>query len=565
MTLFNRKWLTGNFYALVGAFLQTWRNVRRSASYANFIIAGIPNVIILAWIANQSDNPVAVTYIAFGSSLMLVWTNAVFRMGWALSEERWGGLLDAGLVSRTPIIIMMLGKSVALSFFSLLTGAGAFILILLVSNHPVTISSLLLSVLSLGVTLFVMICTGFFFCPITVLIGEPAGLFATVMPFGVACSGFLYPIDILPLALQAIARGLPTSWGMENIIMSVTGSGSAAVFLKLPHKYSEVAFMSESRELAFDCTDLKRLYTARNSFGKKQVTAALDGLSLSCPKGIVFGILGPNGAGKTTLVRILSTLLTPTAGSARVCGFDVVKQSREVRLHIGQVLGGDRGYYGRLSGRENLLYFAALNHLSPKEASRRVDEMLERVGLSESKNILMERYSRGMKQRVHIARGLLMDPEILFLDEPTIGLDPFGAQELRQIIPELTAQGKTVLLTTHYMFEADSLCQTIAMINNGKLVAQGSPAEIKSRLSHVVMIEITLKEASKALAQTIAGLEGVRQVDTGADGVLPKLVIHTWSDVDVLSRITAVVGQNGIGKIVTREPTLEEAYLNILK
>lgn len=232
--LLHREFLVGNYYALIGAFLQTWRNVRRSAGYANFVIAGIPNVVILAWIANRSDNPIAITYIAVGSSLMLVWTNAVFRMGWALSEERWGGLLDASLVSRTPIIVTMLGKSIALSFFSLLTGAGAFILILLVSNHPISITSLPLAVLSLGVTLFVMICTGFLFCPITVLVGEPAGLFATVMPFGVVCSGFLYPIDILPSALQAIARGLPTSWGMESIIMAVTGSGSTGdIIIKL--------------------------------------------------------------------------------------------------------------------------------------------------------------------------------------------------------------------------------------------------------------------------------------------------------------------------------------------
>ncbi|MEE8419263.1 MAG: ABC transporter ATP-binding protein, partial [Dehalococcoidales bacterium] len=236
--------------------------------------------------------------------------------------------------------------------------------------------------------------------------------------------------------------------------------------------------MNNSQEWAVQCENLGRVYTSRNALGKKQETVALDGLNLNIPKGVVFGVIGPNGAGKTTLVRILSTLLMPTNGSAKVAGFDVVSQAKEVRRNIGQVLGGDRGYYGRLSGRENLLYFAALNHLSPGQAGRRVDEMLEKVGLIDSKDILMERYSRGMKQRVHIARGLLMDPDILFLDEPTIGLDPFGAQELRQLIPELASQGKTVLLTTHYMLEADTLCQTVAMINKGKLVALGSPAEI---------------------------------------------------------------------------------------
>src|SRR3989304_2153983 len=163
--------------------------------------------------------------------------------------------------------------------------------------------------------------------------------------------------------------------------------------------------MSDSQQWAVECENLGRVYSSRNALGKKRETVALDGLTLTIPKGIVFGVLGPNGAGKTTLVRILSTLLTPTSGFARVAGFDVVRQAAEVRRHIGQVLGGERGYYGRLSGRENLLYFAALNHLSPGKAGGRVDEMLEKVGMTESQDTLMERYSRGMKQRIHIARG----------------------------------------------------------------------------------------------------------------------------------------------------------------
>jgi len=323
--------------------------------------------------------------------------------------------------------------------------------------------------------------------------------------------------------------------------------------------------MNDSQQLAVECEDLKRVYTSRNALGKKQQTAALDGLSITIPRGVVFGVLGPNGAGKTTLVRILSTLLTPTSGSARVAGFDVVKQAREVRRHIGQVLGGDRGYYGRLSGRENLLYFAALNHMSPGLAKRRVDEMLEKVGMFESKDILMERYSRGMKQRVHIARGLMMDPDILFLDEPTIGLDPFGAQELRQLIPEMASQGKTVLLTTHYMFEADTLCQTVAMVNKGKLVALGSPTDIKRRFSKITVVEVTVKEDLKGLTDELAKLDGVQRVDKGAEGVLHKLIVQITVGIDLREQITAVAVRAGIENIVSREPTLEEAYLNILK
>ena len=221
-----QAFLRGCLYALRGAFLQQWKSAKRTAGYATFIFAGIPNVIILLFIARRSDNPVAITYIALGSSLMLVWTNAVFYMGWSLTNERGGGLLDVSLTSRTPLMITMLGKSLALTIFSLITGAGAFIVVMLASGHVVPFANLPLALGSLAITMFVMICAGFIFCPITVLVGEPSGLFAAVMPFGVVCSGFLYPINLLPGVLQAIARVMPTSWAMEASIMATTGSGS---------------------------------------------------------------------------------------------------------------------------------------------------------------------------------------------------------------------------------------------------------------------------------------------------------------------------------------------------
>jgi len=225
----------------------------------------------------------------------------------------------------------------------------------------------------------------------------------------------------------------------------------------------------KSKEYAAECQNLSRIYTSRIRLGEKREVHALRDLTLSIPTGTIFGILGPNGAGKTTLVRALSTLLTPTSGRACVLGFDVVRNAAEVRNHIGLILGGERGLFARLTGKENLQYFAAINHMSPKIADRRSDEMLEMLNLTANPHLLVEQYSRGMKQRLHIARGLLTDPEIMFLDEPTIGLDPFGAKELRELIPRLVERGKTVLLTTHYMFEADTLCNTIAMINKGSI------------------------------------------------------------------------------------------------
>jgi len=174
------------------------------------------------------------------------------------------------------------------------------------------------------------------------------------------------------------------------------------------------------------------------------------------------------------------TLLIPTSGAARVLGHDVVRDARAVRRKIGYVFGGDRGAYERLSGLDNLRYFSELYGVPPKVQKRRIPELLELVGLMGREKERVEGYSRGMKQRLHIARGLLHDPPVIVMDEPTIGLDPVGARELRHTISELAQAGKTVLLTTHYMYEADALCDRIAVIAEGEIVAEGTPSALKS-------------------------------------------------------------------------------------
>src|SRR5947207_8211821 len=176
---------------------------------------------------------------------------------------------------------------------------------------------------------------------------------------------------------------------------------------------------------------------------------------------------------------MLITLLLPTSGSARVLGYDVVKDARKVRERIGYVFGGDRGLYERLPELDNLRYFAELYGVPPRDQRRRIGELLELVGLTGREKEKVEGYSRGMRQRLHIARGLLHDPEVIFMDEPSIGLDPIGARELRQTVRSLVDAGKTVLLTTHYMFEADALCDRIAVINDGRIVASGTGADLK--------------------------------------------------------------------------------------
>jgi len=316
---------------------------------------------------------------------------------------------------------------------------------------------------------------------------------------------------------------------------------------------------------AIEVTELRRVYFDNKLLGRGRETVALDGISFSVEPGSVFGLLGPNGAGKTTTVRVLTTLLTPTSGQARVLGLEVVRQAQMLRPRIAFIFGGDRGLYGRLTGSENLRYFAALHQLSPREAKRRAGDLLEQVGLSGRGDTLVEQYSRGMKQRLHLARGLLIDPEVLFLDEPTIGLDPAGARDLRRLVPELAAQGKTVLLTTHYMYEADAICDRIAIINKGELVAQGTPAEIKSGFGMGSVLDVVLRQPASELVPALEKIEEIEYVDVGAEGPYPKLTILTTDATLTRARIEALVGETNLERIALRAPTLEEAYLKLVR
>ncbi|OGO40145.1 MAG: hypothetical protein A2147_09385 [Chloroflexi bacterium RBG_16_57_8] len=318
-------------------------------------------------------------------------------------------------------------------------------------------------------------------------------------------------------------------------------------------------------DAVIECAAVTRKYSSRTLTGQKRETVALDGISFQVPRGIVFGLLGPNGAGKTTTIRVLSTLLIPDSGKATVAGYDVVKEASKVRRKISLILGGERGLYGRLTGKENLRYFAALNHLSPALTNSRINEVLERVGLSSAANRPVEQYSRGMRQRLHVARGLLSDPEIIFMDEPTIGLDPVGAQELRQMVPELISQGKTILLTTHYMSEADELSAQIAIIDKGRIVASGTPTDIKRHFSRICVLEVILRQVRPKAVEELAPIQGIKRVISSIDGPIQKLTIHTAPNVEVRADVRRLLGETNVESMVDRDPTLEEAYMSIFK
>lgn len=228
---------------------------------------------------------------------------------------------------------------------------------------------------------------------------------------------------------------------------------------------------------------LHREYRTTLGFFKRtaKTIPALKGISFAVEKGEIFGLLGPNGAGKTTTIKILTTLLAPTSGTAKVLGLDCFGQERKLRQRINFILGGERNLYWRLSAWDNLSYFSDLYGLAEATKKQRIGHLLDLVGLGDRAHHKVESFSKGMKQRLQIARGLINDPEVIFLDEPTLGLDPVGARTLREIIRAQADQGKTVVLTTHYMQEADDLCGRIAVINHGELLALDTPAGLKQR------------------------------------------------------------------------------------
>ncbi len=311
---------------------------------------------------------------------------------------------------------------------------------------------------------------------------------------------------------------------------------------------------------------LERSYKARTGIrrGSAKEVHAVRGVSFEVQSGELFGLLGPNGAGKTTTIKMLITLLLPTAGSARVLGHDVVHEAREVRRRVGYVFGGDRGLYERLSALDNLRYFSELYGVPAREQKERIGELLELVGLTGRERERVEGYSRGMRQRLHIARGLLHRPDVLFLDEPSIGIDPVGARELRATVATLVQQGTTVLLTTHYMFEADELCDRIAVIADGSIVATGTPAELKRGVVDGRVVEVEVYGAVDTALAHLRAIAGVRSVAVEESGQAQLVVVRAEPDAEVTSAVLACLSDVRLGRVATREPTLEDAYVELL-
>ena len=312
--------------------------------------------------------------------------------------------------------------------------------------------------------------------------------------------------------------------------------------------------------------DLRRSYQTTTGIihRKPKETVALNGIDLDIQAGELFGLLGPNGAGKTTITRILATVLLPTSGSVQIFGLDIVKDVKKIRPRIGLVFGGERGLYWRLSGKDNLQYFADLYKVPPDVSKKRIPELLELVGLTDRANERIEGYSRGMKQRLHIARGLIHDPDLLFLDEPTIGLDPLAARELRNVIHSLNQSGKTIVLTSHYMFEVDALCKRVAVMNKGKILIMDTPSALKHLVANLEVVEIECFGISTELIAKIRSHPAVVAVNIEQLDQSQLVQVQAPAGAELLKEFLGMLDGTQVRKVVTRQPTLEDAYVNLM-
>ncbi|MEU6076375.1 ATP-binding cassette domain-containing protein [Micromonospora sp. NPDC047074] len=292
------------------------------------------------------------------------------------------------------------------------------------------------------------------------------------------------------------------------------------------------------------------------SFGDTQ---ALRGLDLSVPRGTVCGVLGPNGAGKTTVVRILATLSDPDAGHARIAGYDVVREAGKVRERIG-LAGQYAAVDEKLTGRGNLRMFGRLYHLSRREAHRRADELLDRFGLMDAADRTVAGYSGGMRRRLDLITSLILRPEVLFLDEPTTGLDPRSRGEIWDSIRELVADGTTVLLTTQYLDEADHLADDVVVIDHGRVIATGTPDELKATIGD--RLDVTLEDpaalpAAATVLHTLVGTEPTTDADR-LSVALPATGLR-------LADIVRALDHAGVAAadVSLRRPTLDEVFLRL--
>lgn len=312
----------------------------------------------------------------------------------------------------------------------------------------------------------------------------------------------------------------------------------------------------KNSQFAIEAQDLYKNY------GRPGQKAGLNGFDLAVRPGTVCGLLGPNGAGKTTAVKILATLLQLDRGQASVAGFDITRQARQVRENIGLV-----GQYAAvdeiLTGRQNLMMFGQLNHLSRLQAQRRADDLLEQFELSHTAKTPVSKFSGGMRRRLDLAASLIVSPAVLFVDEPTTGLDPVGRREVWNALRALVAGGTTILLTTQYLKEADQLADHIAILKEGRIISEGTPDELKATLNADWLdIILSSRATTEAVMQIIQPLTtGNIRIDVEAN----RISVPALDRIKTLVTVATALSQAGIEPqdLSLRRPTLEEVFIHL--
>lgn len=293
---------------------------------------------------------------------------------------------------------------------------------------------------------------------------------------------------------------------------------------------------------------------------KKIAIEAVKGVDISIEKGKIIGLLGINGAGKTTTIKMLTTMISPTSGTIVVDGVDAIKNDISVKKIINVITGGERNIYWRLTATENLEYFGSLYGIPKTILKGRIQEILKLVGLLEAKDLPVERYSKGMKQRLQIARGLINDPEYIFLDEPTLGLDVVIAKELRSYVKKLASSNKGILLTTHYMLEAEELCDYIYIIDSGKIVDKGTPFEVMSKYSRVTATELYVNYIPNSIAENLNIVDGVEEIIVDKENCVIEIKNKNINLIDILAIVNKYEDVQ-VFKIMEKEPSLEESII----
>ena len=321
--------------------------------------------------------------------------------------------------------------------------------------------------------------------------------------------------------------------------------------------------------LAIDARGIRRVYAA-----KPEPITALDGVDLEVQPGELFGLLGPNGAGKTTLIKILTTLLLPSEGTAKVFGFDVATQTKQLRRIMNMVAGGEQSGYGMLSVQEQLWMFSQFYGLGVREGKRRVEELIVAVGLDDQRQQRVGTLSTGQRQKMNFARGLLNDPWIFFLDEPTLGLDVSAARAVRELILEWRAAvpGRTVLLTTHYMAEADEMCERLAIVDHGRLLAIGTPAELKRRVQSESIIRLELDRLDGGpgvlarLPGVVSAVAGTATAPEGGEVSQTVAINLALAEPAALGGVVGALAGLGsrIVSLRTAEPSLEDVFIELV-